>query len=247
MREVGALRPAARVGWDALRGRLPDRYGPDWGDEFSRRAYRALAPGLSILDVGSGRLPTVSVGRRPAGCRYVGLDISRAELQRAPGGSYDALVVADVIEPLSALVEGFDLVLSFQVLEHVKPLDQAMENLRVYLRPGGRLVAQLSGTFSLFGLANQLIPQPAATWLLRRLLRRDPETVFPAHYHHCWYSALERMLEPWTAAEIVPYWMGAGYLGFSRPLQAGYLVYEEWVRLADYRNLAAYYVVDAMR
>jgi hypothetical protein len=55
------------------------------------------------------------------------------------------------------------------------------------------------------------------------------------------------MFEPWTAAEIVPYWMGAGYLGFSRPLQAGYLVYEEWVRLADRRNLAACYVVDAMR
>lgn len=246
-KKVHALRSAALVGWNALHGRLPHRYGPQLPEEFDRRVQCALAPAMSILDVGSGRLPAILPGRRPAGCSYVGLDISRAELERAPIGSYDSVVVADVTETLPVLGQSFDLIVSFQVLEHVKSIDQALDNLRMYLRPGGRLVAQLSGTFSLFGLANRLIPQPTVTWLLRRLLRRDPETVFPAHYHHCWYSALELILEPWAAAEITPYWRGAGYLGFFRPLQAGYLVYEEWVRVSNRRNLAPYYLVDAMR
>lgn len=241
------LRPAAQAGWNALHGRLPDRYDRELADDFKSRVYRALAPGMSILDVGSGRFPAVPADERPAGSRYVGLDISRSELDRAGVGSYDSLVVADLVDPLPALVEGFDLIVSFQVLEHIKPLDQAVENMRRYLRPGGRLVAQLSGTFSLFAVANRLIPHRAASYLLLHLLRRDPETVFPAHYHHCWYSGLERMLAHWSSVEIVPSWRAASYLGFSRPLQAAYLAYEEWARLGDRRNLATYYIVDAVR
>ena len=108
-------------------------------------------------------------------------------------------------------------------------------------------MAQFSGTFSLFGVANQLIPHRAARRLLQRLTRRDPETVFPAHYHHCWYGAVERMFADWTSSEIAPSWLGASYLDFSRPLQAAYLVYEEWTRLGEHRNLAPYYIVDAVR
>jgi SAM-dependent methyltransferase len=241
------VRPAIRVGWDALHARFPDRYALEWRAEFDRRVADALAPDQSILDVGAGREPTVPLASRPAGCRYVGLDISRSELERAPRGSYDELVVADVTQPLPALADRFDLVLSFQVLEHVKPLELAMENLRRYARPRGRLVAQLSGTFSPFGLANRLIPQRTSMWLMRQLLHRDPETVFPAHYDRCWYAALERMLDTWTTGTVVCWWMGAGYFDFLRPLLASYIAYEEWARLAGRPNLAPYYVIDATR
>ena len=89
---------------------------------------------------------------RPGSVRSaaVGLDISK--LARAPVGSYDSVVVADLVDPLPQLMESFDLIVSFQVLEHVRPLDRAVENMRRYLRANGRLVAQLSGTFSLFGI-----------------------------------------------------------------------------------------------
>ncbi len=81
------------------------------------------------------------------------------------------------------------------MLKHVRPLEHAIENMRKYLRSSGVLGVQLSGTFSTFGLVNQVVPQRLAVWLLQRLLDRDPESVFRAYYHHCWYTRLEEAFE----------------------------------------------------
>lgn len=253
---AGIHRPGTRVpsvasGFRAARaaanGRLPPRYAGTWRDTFDARMHARLRPGLRILDVGAGSAPALPPGLRPAGCRYVGLDIVGAELEAAPDGGYDEWVVADARDRVPSLEERFDLVLSFQVLEHVKPLAAAVENMRAYLVPGGHLVAQLSGSFSVSGIANQLVPRPVALWLLRRLLDRPSETVFPAYYDHCWEGALKRMLAPWSSAEVVPEWWRAGYFAFSPTLRAACIGYEEWARLARRVNLAPYYVLDAAR
>lgn len=241
------LRHAVRAGRDALRGQLPDRYRAEFAEEFQALARPALAPGLRILDAGSGRQPTIPVDQRPPGCRYVGLDLSLSELNSAPEGSYDEVVECDITNFVPGLENRFDLVLSFQVLEHVKPLESAMENLRRYLRPGGRLIAQMSGSFSYFGLANRVMPQGTTVWALRKLQNRRPHEIFPAHYHRCWDTALKQMLKTWTTAKVIPVWYGAGYLWLLRPLQVAYVFYEEWARLAGHRNLATYYIVDAVR
>lgn len=177
----------------------------------------------------------------------MGLDVSRTQLERAKADAYDDWVVADARDWVPSLEGQFDLVVSFQVLEHVKPLGAALENIRRYLLPGGALVAQLSGAFSLFGLANRVIPHQVTVWLLERLLSRPPDTVFPAHYDHAWWSALRGLLAGWSSATVTPEWWGAGYFSFSRVLQAGYIAYEEWTRLADRPNLAPYYVLEAVR
>jgi SAM-dependent methyltransferase len=230
-----------------LRKELPPRYQEDWREDFFEAIAPRLVSGVRILDVGSGADPTIPPDRRPADCEYVGLDISMAELQKAPAGSYDRMAEADVTQWVPELAEGFDLIVSWQVFEHVKPLGQAFDNLRGYLRPGGLAAVQMSGTFSLHGAANKVIPQPAAVWLLKKLLGRDPQTVFPAYYDKCWDRALEKILKPWNKAEIVPRWLGAGYLRFAAPLQAGYLAYEEWARRGGHDNLAPYYLVLAER
>jgi SAM-dependent methyltransferase len=107
---------------------------------------------------------------RPDGCTYVGLDLSRAELQVAGAAAYDETVVADVCDYRGALEGTFDLVVSWQVLEHVPDLGLALENARRYLRPGGVLVAQFSGRYSLFGFANRLLPHRLARLALKVLL-----------------------------------------------------------------------------
>ncbi len=111
-----------------------------------------LEPGVRILDVGAGHSPTLATEERPEGCHYVGLDISRGELEAAPSGAYDELLAHDITKPL-APEEPFDVVLSWQVFEHLRPLDAAVENLRQALRPGGTLIAQLSGSFAVFAIA----------------------------------------------------------------------------------------------
>lgn len=214
---------------------------------FMERVFDTFHEGASVLDVGSGRKPTVPPDKRPFRCRYVGLDLSAAELARAPDGWYDELIVWDVVKRAPELIERFDLVVSWQVLEHVKPLEAALENIRSYLRPGGRFVATLSGRFSVISLLNRLTPGTWGIEIMERLLRRNPESVFPAYYDMCWHDALKRVLEPWSRAEIVPSYIGATYFSFSRVLSRAYLEYENWVCERRLSNLATNYLIDAVR
>lgn len=231
----------------SLKPALPERYCGEWRGPFDARIACALRPGVHILDVGSGRNPSLAPAHRPPGCHYAELDISAAELGRAAPGSYDERWVQDVTDRVPELEGRFDLIVSWQVLEHVKPLDRALANLHAYLRPGGRLVALFSGTFSAFGLMNGVVPRRIGVWMLQMCMHRDPETVFPAHYHRCWHGAVQRMLAPWAETEIVPLYVGAVYLGFSGLLQRLYLVYEDWAVRGSHRNLATHYLVTAVR
>jgi SAM-dependent methyltransferase len=197
--------------------------------------------------VGAGRAPTIATPDRPTGTRYVGLDLTAQELALAPPGSYDDTVAADVTSFQAPLEAAFDVVVCFQVLEHVRPLAQAFENMRRYLRPGGALIAQFSGTFSLFGLANRVVPQWGVQKLVDRILPGHSYVTFPAYYDRCWHTAIEHILEPWSEAQVVPYYAGLGYFNSRAVLRAGYLAWEEWTMAHRWNNLAPYYVVDAIR
>jgi SAM-dependent methyltransferase len=223
------------------------RYLEPWLQPWDESVARELRPGIRILDVGSGRRPAVPPDARPPGTTYVGLDISMEELEAAPPGSYDDLVAADVVMFQPQLVGRFDLVLSWQVLEHVKPLDAAIENIRQYLEPGGVFLAQLSGRFSAFGLLNQVIPHRVGTWFLKHLLGRDPKTVFPAHYDQCWYTALVRLTSTWDRADIHARYRGSGYFRFLGVAERAYLVYEDWALRRGHKNLATHYFITARR
>lgn len=240
-------RAVLRTAQGALRGALPPRYARRWDALFFERAAQALAPGAVVLDVGSGRQPAFRVDQRPEGVTYVGFDISRTELERAGERAYDENVVADVTKRVPRLEGRFDLAISRQVFEHVQPLDVAFENLRAYLRPGGRLVALLSGKFSLFALLSQAIPHRATVFIAHRLLGRDPTSVFPAHYDRCYGPAIEEMLGSWSQSEVVPDFRGVNYTNFSRTATSAYLLYEEWAVRAGRHSLATHYLVDAVR
>jgi SAM-dependent methyltransferase len=226
---------------------MPARYAGSQRDEFDGRARRSLLPGAAVLDVGAGAHPTFPTGERPSGGTYVGLDITATELDAAPPGSYDEKVVADVGTRVAGLVNRFDLALSWQVLEHVKPLEAAIENMRAYLKPGGRLVAQMSGTFSVFGILNRVLPGQTSSWLVNRLTGRPSADIFPAHYHHCYAAALRRMSTQWTRFEVVPRFLGGDYFAFSPTVRAAYLGFEEWAARGHHDNLAGYYLIDATR
>ena len=206
-----------------------------------------LSDGCRVLDVGAGRTPFLAPDLRPQGCEYVGLDLSRAELEAAPAGSYDDFVVGSVCEPYETLRDRFDIVISWQLLEHVKPLDDALENVRSYLRPGGQFLGWLSGAFSYFALASRVLPIGVTRAILRFAQGRDPATVFPAHYHHCWDSALRRALSAWSSAEVVPLWRGDVYLGRFPALVTLNTHYERWAMNRHFDDLATHYLIDARR
>lgn len=225
---------------------LPPRYDESWEEPFYKNLADVLVPGAKILDVGSGATPTIPPDRRPEGCHYVGLDIDAGELRKAPPGSYNATVIADLTKRLPELTDTFDAVVSQFVFEHVRPLDVVIENLRTYLRPGGKLVSHLSGAWSVFAVLNRIAPKQLALTFLK-LIGRDPRTVFKAYYHRCWYTALDRILVAWSEHQVVPRYLGAGYFRFARPLRRLYLLYEEWSIRSDRKNLASYYLIAARK
>ena len=229
-----------------LHGEFPARY-ESWMEEFAGHFLPRMRPGWQILDVGAGRQPTIAKVDRAAACTYVGQDLSKRELEAAPPGSYDEIVVGDVLQYRPELADRFDLIVSYQVLEHVRPLDQALANLRSYLRPGGQLVAQFSGAFSYFALASRLVPHRLTVALLTRLTKRDPRSIFPAYYNRCWFSALQRTMAGWSEVTICPMWGGSTYLAFSPALAALNIGYESWAMAGNHNNLATHYIVDATR
>ena len=227
-------------------GLLPNRYARPMQHEFLARVRPLLMPGVAILDVGAGRHPTIAPSDRPTGCRYVGLDVEADEIEAAGPGAYDEGIVTDITKPLKRDAE-FDLVLSWQVLEHVSPLADAFENVRVALRPGGTMLAQLTGSNAVFALLGQLMPHAVRVRIATRLLGHKAEEKFPTRYDRSSYRTLMRLLEPWSEVEIVPFYRGATYFKFARLLTRAYLVYESTVEHRNARNLATHYLVVAQR
>ncbi len=228
---------------------LPARYHTRWQDPFEDSIRARMEDSMTVLDVGSGRNPTVTPTERPPNTTYVGLDLSSKELQMAAPGSYDELVVTDVRTRVPALVGRVDLAVSWQVFEHIEPLDAALDNLHAYLKAGGALISLFSGRWSAFGVVNRLIPDAVGSHLVERSMRRRGmnRPVFPAHYDSCTYSALTRMTTRWSDVEIHPLFRAATYFHFSRFLTRTYLAYENAVCRAGLADLATHYLLIARR
>jgi SAM-dependent methyltransferase len=227
-------------------GVLPERYGVPMQAELFRWIQPLLVNDLAILDVGAGRYPTLAPADRPPGCRYVGLDIETTELDAAAPGAYDETIVADVTEPLGQDGE-FDVIVSWQVLEHVSPLAAAFGNLRLALRPGGTALIQLTGSNAGFALLGRLMPHAVRARIATGLLGHQAEEKFPTRYDGSSYRSLERMLSGWSEVEIIPFYRGAPYFGFFRPVQRAYLAYESAIERRGLENLATHYLVVARR
>jgi cyclopropane fatty-acyl-phospholipid synthase-like methyltransferase len=224
------------------------RYQEYWRAAFDREVSAFIGEGAEILDVGAGRKPTFPASARPADCRYVGLDISPGELTAAGPSAYDETVIGDVSTLNPALANRFDCIVSWQVFEHVEHLGTTLDNLHKYLRPGGGLVAQFSGRYSIHGVVNRLIPHRSAGRSMEVLLHRKRESVFRAHYDACYPAALERLLDPtWSEWRLIPRYKAGDYFAFSPLLRRIYLAYEDRVAAADRRHLASHYILVAQR
>jgi len=178
---------------------------------------------------------------------YVGLDVSAEELGRAAADAYDEVLVGDICAKLSSTEGRFDLVLSWQVLEHVSSMRAALATQHAALVPGGRMVAMLSGAWSLHALLARVIPYRVSNRLQARLLGIVPEDKFPTRYDSCTDRSLRRLLAEggWNSWEVVPLYRAGNYLSFSRALQRMYIGYESWAARGPRVNLATHYILDA--
>ena len=79
-----AVTVAVRSYRAAARGELPSRYASWWHKEYDDQLQRSFREGITILDVGAGRNPSIPPEHRPRNSRYIGLDLSQSELYQSP-------------------------------------------------------------------------------------------------------------------------------------------------------------------
>jgi SAM-dependent methyltransferase len=227
-------------------GLLPDRYRQPWAERFDELIEPALKSGISVLDVGSGREPVLALEARPR-LTYVGLDVSSEEIEQAPARAYDEVVIRALGDPDPDLCERFDLIVSWQVFEHVPDMTAAIHNMRRYLKPGGRLVALFSGRYSPMALLNRGMSPSFAKRLNHSLLGREPDSMFIAHYDRCYASAVRTAFRDWTSVQLEPRWEAAAYFDFAMPVFQTYLAIENRMADAGWEDLATHYFLSADR
>lgn len=116
-----------------------------WGNlesnlEFLRRADVAAEP-AKILEIGCGKGAMLN-HLRGAGHAVTGIDIDAAALSHCQESSPGISVVLACGDALPFADGSFDLVLSFDVFEHIKDSDRHLAQVRRVLKPSGRYVLQ---------------------------------------------------------------------------------------------------------
>jgi SAM-dependent methyltransferase len=162
---------------------------------------------------------------RERGLRYVVLDLSREELEKAPADY--AKIVADIGADGPLDLEPQDAVVTRMVAEHMPDPRAFHRNVRSLLREGGIAIHLFPTLYALPFLVNRLLPEAVTDRLLRALdPGRSPEgnrSKFPAYYAWCrgpTAKQIERLEH--VGYEIVEYvgFFGDDYLAAIRPFQA---------------------------
>ena len=171
-----------------------------------------------ICDVGGGAnpvLPLQFIEENRLDCTV--LDISSAELEKAPNG-YKKLV-QDIEAERYAPAEQFDLVVTKMMAEHIKNGRLFHKNIFCMLKPGGVAVHYFPTLYALPFLVNKIIPEWLSSFLLDVFLPRDRYQLgkFPAYYSWCFgpTPAMLRMLTE-IGYEIMLYKGFFGSIYYSR-------------------------------
>ena len=149
---------AGRRFWDAnpCGGEWADyRAFADWIARTEPYAFERIDrhswTGRRVLEVGCGQ-GTVLTYLAGKGADVVGVDMSRASLDRARDGARQLRVVSQVhlaiadAETLPFPAESFDAVVSFGVLHHTPDTARSIEEVRRVLKPGAMAIVMLYRT-----------------------------------------------------------------------------------------------------
>ena len=140
----------------------------------------------SVLELGGGANPALTLDEvREQGLDYTILDISQTELDKAPAG-YSKLQ-ADLAHPLNNISTQHDFIFSKMLAEHVSNGRVFHENVLKLLKPGGIAFHFFPTLYAPPFIANRLLPERLASWLLQLLSPRNryQQGKFPAYYSWC--------------------------------------------------------------
>jgi len=123
----------------------------------SVRIYEAGGGSLSILPLSSLNNPTISV-----------VDIDETQLRN---NSYADTKILGDIQTYVFPPNSFDLIVCYNVIEHLTSVDQAIRQFHHALAPGGLVFIGAPNPESLFGLVTKYSPHWFHVWFYRVILR----------------------------------------------------------------------------
>jgi SAM-dependent methyltransferase len=131
-------------------------------DKFldGRETARALDAGC-----GSGRRLRI-----PADVQTVGIDISQRQLDR---NQHLAERILGDLQTYPLPERSFDLVVCWEVLEHLAKPEAALRNMRRALKSDGLMILALPNLMSVKGLVTKFTPHAFHLWFYRRIYRSE--------------------------------------------------------------------------
>jgi SAM-dependent methyltransferase len=138
------------------------------------RIYEAGGGSLSVLPLSSLNKPAISV-----------VDIDETQLRN--NGYADTKILGD-IQTYVFPPNSFDLVVCYNVIEHLPSVDQAIRQFHHALAPGGLVFIGAPNPGSFFGLVTKYSPHWFHVWFYRTILRhkdagKPGHLPFPTFYH----------------------------------------------------------------
>jgi SAM-dependent methyltransferase len=135
--------------------------------EFLTEKFRGKF--VRIYEAGGGSasvLPLSSLGNRTIAV----VDID--DIQLSNNGYADAKILGD-IQTYTFPPNSFDLIVCYNVIEHLRAVDQAILRFHEALAPGGLLFVGAPNPESLFGIVTKYTPHWFHVWYYRFILRRE--------------------------------------------------------------------------
>ncbi|MDY7009290.1 MAG: class I SAM-dependent methyltransferase [Planctomycetota bacterium] len=122
---------------------------------------------VNVLEAGCGSATHIKMG---ANAYVVGIDISRRQLER--NESLNERILGDIQE-YDLPSGGFDLIICWNVLEHLAHPRRALENFARAVRDGGMIILRLPNVLSVEGLMTKCTPHWFHVWVQRHLYGRE--------------------------------------------------------------------------
>jgi 2-polyprenyl-3-methyl-5-hydroxy-6-metoxy-1,4-benzoquinol methylase len=121
-----------------------------------RRAGLATGAPLTVFDIGCGTGITSRQLRRRTNWVFDGADLNIEALKRCHG-DIKRVLYYDILEEAREFHERYDVVILFDVLEHIEETRPFLEALLFHVKPGGHVLVNVPALMPLYGMYDTLV------------------------------------------------------------------------------------------
>ena len=133
-------------------------------DFFSKVFSNRKTQNTKLLEIGCARSVWLPYFAKKFGFKVTGIDYSESGCQQAlqllsKEGVEGEIVCADFFSPPESMIKGFDIVISFGVLEHFQDTQGCILMFSKYLKQNGMLITNIPNLTGVIGLLQKILNQ----------------------------------------------------------------------------------------